>query len=457
MAEEIATQVVDLYNSREQSPQYSGGIQEYIVPGLMQRSEGGIFSPDESLNGVSVVGDVEFTSSLAASPHVEYCIPPSTLTHALLATYGDGANLTIMDRLTPDNFPPHIIIWWRKADHPCIPFPALYDLSEDAKATVYAGVTEQVVDALSILEKSDRKGHIGGTWGNALIQDRALSGLSRGGSTNPLGHLHVADYSADYVNVTTRKDLSVEDRVNLYRPLDQYLHSVLGKSMGTMLRTIANDSVQDLEIVIDNTDGSNSDGHFFDGYNLKFAETPLPTALNLLTEIAGRFDNIYEQLKSLHRRYWQGELTGSSLEEELEVITEVLDIENGLPTTAKLTGLVQSLRPTRAQLATWGVEDQAATKYDNLRSKIEDSTRQQRSPLTRYIYDMLRMPGNINEVFFTLPEKMSFGYLFEPSGIRTSINERMVYVNSFRIFPVYGTKSTLVERYDGGVIRRAGS
>jgi hypothetical protein len=116
--------------------------------------------------------------------------------------------------------------------------------------------------------------------------------------------------------------------------------------------------------------------------------------------------------------------------------------------------IVTQLMPTRSQLVSWCMTDKLQ-KYDDIRERIEESERQLRDPISRFAYDQLRLPQHADQTTFAMPEKMSFGYLFDPSGFKYSRATDTTHVSCFRLFPVYATTTTIFERLNGGLIRRA--
>lgn len=406
-----------------------------------------VYNEGKMFSGVELVGRAESCVAPTPAPHIPAYIPMQRYLDIASEVFGKDSRLFAKYDAV-DYVSPQVTLWWKRAgDDKTYDLPAIYQLNKNEQDDFCQSISNKTIQSVEFITKLRGKPIIWGTWGHGTIAEREKEGLTRGGPTLKEGHLHVSYFDPNEQNVSIQQ-ISNKDKLNHYAPWN---HIIL-KRFGSALQGLIFDSF-DKDVNLKITRENRIDGHpngsasILNGFELNFAEpVRFREVLSGLIDMAGRSENLYENIHNLFNDY--NKTDGVGVKAEVCQKMRHLLCQNGIASeeSNKLSNFILSIQPTYGQQISYGRQGEI-TRYKRVRNKI--SKRQRKSLLMDIVEDTLKEP-NDKSIGFTFPVHSSSCYILRDYDIK----DGEMYVKKINLYPQFATTESGPERTLGVVLKR---
>ena len=425
-----------------------------------------VFEEGQLFSGTKIVGNAECAIAPVPAPHILASISRRKYLETATNVFKVKPNL-LPKYNNAQLFSPQVVVWWKEKDNQeSRDFINLYKLPSKQRSDFSTAISSKAVQAVEFVTKLKGKPTIWGTWGYGSQVERVMSGLTRGGPTVNEGHLHVTYYNYDEQLITIQK-LSQKEKLIHYAPWNEIVLEKFGSSIGETINSMLNTQLQNKTIANvrrenkteEHTNGSIS---IKNGFEISFDnEIPLKDILDSLVEVAGKTEDIYQNIHRLFEIYHK-----NSNNKRLKAVAEMSNLfqKLGFKTdiAEEFSRFIFSIQPTYGQLVKWRDElvsengnnidlDRIANlidKYQRVREKIKSRVNKQNLTMA-IVEDSLKMPDD-NDIQLTWPVHFSMCYIINDYLTK----EDGIYVKSSHLYPEFVTTESAPERELGVVLKR---
>lgn len=454
----------DLYKiTLDQAKRYPLGIPTSTIGALMPRTDGSdVFIEGHRFSGNVNVGSIEASLTAVPVPHVKAYIPTQELLRESSIVFKQKSRLP--EEMASVKFlAPHFLIWWRDKLKTKSNVLDLYQATDKKRSNTGEAIELQAMKALKLLNNYDGVPVLYGTWGYATNHEMDITGLSRGVPTLPQGHCHISKVSEKHQDITY--DTEIEERLRLhhYGPWNRLINSRFGIPIAQALKkNVLNSrflkkSVSDVVYKHSYRQHENNRNSDSQGYEILFSSPiPIQTAFNGVVDIAGKFEDYYQQVlvcfSDFHK--FTGDITK---QEQIKAKLISLNEQFGFgDDSERWASFIFKIKPTLGQLQIWRREidqnpqstssQRFVIKLNNLLRKVErfKSLPPDKLPLAKtLVQDTYSMPDVSRD--HTWPAHFSAYYMFED----LSDIDRRVLTQKVIVMPSILNKTGIPERLLG--------
>ena len=447
---------------------HSHGIAVSRPPILVPRGASSeIFFEGELFSGIESINRAEACLVPVSTPHVSSTIPVTDYLKVAEEVLGKEALLPSKYG-TERFFPPQIILWWRRKDDKT-PYDLinLDKLPFQEKKDFYAVISRKSLEAVKLITRLKEPPTIWGTWGYGTVEERVKEGLTRGGPTVGEGHIHFTCFNQNELALAF-PELSVKARLNHYAPWNDIILERFWTQLGPYINRVLSSQLADQGVEVSVQRENSFERHqrgnisIRNGFRVDFKkEIPFEHVLLLLTELAGRSDEIYQRIHELFS-YYHKTTNNKEKNYSLEKLVDVL-LGSGFSRSKafEFAFLILSMHPTLGQLLSWRDEmtgnQHFSSELNSIEKRIKRYERLQKKFLEKkkvdlgvaLVEDLVKMPID-NTITFTWPVHASACYVTRDYELLH--NE--IYVKSLSLYPEFVTTESAPERELGVVLER---
>jgi len=443
----------------------------------MERKDGeNIFAEGEAFSGIERLGNAEACITPVPSPHIQPELSKDRLKNAAEGVLGREVEFTPgLDAV--DTISAQLLIWWREANRDAnqdgqADMLHISTLPPDQQASFASVIAKQTEKAVNIVTNASGKPTIWGSWGYGSPEERLLTGRSRGVPTNKHGHLHVIDFGSTAQESPRDPNLSAAEKLNHYAPWGSLLHKEFGEPIARTIKetvvrkTDAGVNVEPFTELVQN-DGNASARRVNEGYQITFEkDAPIAKILEGLTEIAGKFEMLYQNATK-HHEYYHKNFSQDGVTESARALL-IQDARNAgfhENEAEKFSNFTLAIRPTYAQLSKWQeelnrnpgeheVELERIAKlkelYEHVRRLLEEDPERD-SFSSALIRDTVAKPEDYRSIGRTWAEHASATYIID--GYNVTNNGIMV--SGLQLLPGIDSTQAAPEQVIGRILRRS--
>lgn len=407
-------------------------------------------------------------------------------------------------------YPSHIVVWWYKEKDGPNEYPTIIDLSQmetEARKPFLEAIANQISDAVLFLKAHNpqinlkdihRHIEIYGLGGHTKPEERKTTGLSRGAQSHPMGHLNVVYHpNEEYKKLAEKRPVNYREFLKHIGPMDSVVFDRWERYISSILKKIIskNNIPQPIVTSVKTHKIGEKNFYFYEGFTIEFSSSQnLVSSLEILCQVIGFFQGIYEILRTGYDQYYQH--IGNKKEELSEIkkvmfnnlksfFSDQLPIsEDETPYFDKffmeIVDFALSFHPTYQQLRLWqnsaNVSQDTKTRlikmqetYEKIQKISKDPEKEQRlvkwlqrfygfSPFEakaylQFFYDMTSPTAEDQwkDIQFTWAGQLSTSYLID----RYTIDENgSIQINALTITSRFLTNKGAVEDLAGMVIDR---
>ncbi len=450
----------------ERASQYS--VPTYVLRSPIKRADNmGVFE-----EGLAFSGQLESPHAIScvtinASPHIAPSVPVQVMEEYASKAFDMSSSLTEIVGNSSDKVAPQLVVWWERKDvvSDGTDFNALYRMDTKKRAEFVSHIDIQATRATKLIRDLKGSAMIWGSWGSSSVQERKMTGRSRGGPSNKLGHLHVTHMEETYRDLLPQApETTVRDAMGFYSPwvmlmmdhfrsdMSFFLASAMYSKEGrlpsftitkTKSRKIPRDKVK-----------------FYDGFDISFhKEIPFESVVQLLTSIAGHSEELYKECSKIHDAYYRAKFTNRSTIDVKKAAAISLSNFGLRPSSIqRFIDFIVTIRPTYIQLQRYKSDQTTAKsaelnsmleRYEQMRKRMKERS-ETNAVFDSIVYDTFRDEAEVKQIETTWPEHSSYWYLIDDYKIKGE----KIEVKSFKLFPLIGTGKAGPERTLGGLINR---
>jgi hypothetical protein len=439
------------------------------------REEGRKFS------GLHRVGNARSYLTIPASPHLVATILRDEFRRIAETVFGHQVELPEGVEL----FPMHLVGWWEQVIKDKVKktdFVDLYRVDQESRQDAIQAISHQFQQSIEILVRTTAWPLFWGTCGYATEAERQLWGGSRGGPSNPMGHFHAEGYYPHKQDASLSSDLTAAARYKYYAPWTIPILMQCGPAIQNSLEILAAKTIPNYrgEVLLSEEKMEYPNGALAkkEGFVIDFKRiTRIEDVLELLIELAGVFEIVYQQLMQYFAEYHKtGEL-------ETDILVANLHGANMDPsiievfTRKQVLEFVLGIRPTHGQLLYWQKELQETdqpipnsmtrmiTRYQKLWAAFEAKARRTAEQQGLHSNEVIVPRHSIRELMAydvcrpvaaqagttNWPVHNSFSWFLDPSRLKR-FGGKENFATSIRITPTVEGKT--VERLTGVYLER---
>lgn len=341
-----------------------------VIPPQFGRSDNSpvstIWQEADEFSGLYEVGPAVSGLTIAASAHTKDSTPASVLFAAMRQPF-QGKNLKTDLKLREPlrDVLEHLEAWIWGRNGTRMDLPQMAHLSKRERMPYIEALSYQIARGVSVLRhindlersEADREIEIYFVWGHATREERKFSGNSRGGQSNPDGHVKVLhlDYKG-YKSDPERVSLlpaTNEEIVKQIGPWDSLIFEMFETPIRRKLEDVLRHALP--AVGFDSTATQNHGGRsdrrkvpFFEGYQFDFDE-PVPiqdvfqATLDVIQVFSDHYDIMRDGYNAFHKtqdvqdkeriRFFLTQETQSRLDFWFDEATNLVDLALSIPPT----------------------------------------------------------------------------------------------------------------------------
>lgn len=444
-------------------------------------------------------------------PRPDHLPQPSKKGNAVsFCNYPASPHTPMTIELNGVRYPAHILVWWYREKDDSNEYPTIIDLSRmepEARKPFLEAIANQISDAVLFLKEQNsqikpeeihRYIKIYGLGGHTKPDERERTGLSRGAQSHPMGHINVVYHPFEkYKERVEKRPANHREFLKQIGPMDTVVFDRWEGYILTIIRKLI--SKNDLPQPNVSSTKTHKIGEqcisFYEGFTIEFTSSQnLVNSLEILCQVIGFFQGIYEILRTGYDQYYQH--IGNKKEELIEIKTVMFNnlksfFSDQLPISEdetpyfdkffkEIIDFALSFHPTYQQLRLWqnsaDVSQDTKTRlfkmqeaYEKIQKISKDPEKEQRltkwlqrfygfSPFEamaylQFFYDMTSPTAEDQwkNIQFTCAGQLPISCLID----KYTIDENgSIQVNALTIAPRFFTNKGVFEDLAGMIIDR---
>lgn len=434
-----------------------------VVPVMPRNDNLSVFEEGQSFSGIEQTANAKACVTIVASAHVPPTVPSQEFITASQQVFGERSTL-------PANakdiamLPPQTIVWWalnsqgsgsEKSD-----FQEIARMDKQTQKDFCVLIAHQVYKAAQLIELVKGRSIAWGSWGNGSLEERSVSGMSRGIPTNKIGHCHVIHIDeAKQLLIPQAREHIARDEVNFAQPWTTVIKERFGNEIGIILENAINIQKETYipEVRIARLDLANPTiASLRNSFEVQFrTQTTLQNSMEVMIIIAKTLEDLYQKTVSAHTAYYLNSgNTESQAAISLQLQQDLREQGFAQEKAEELARFTFAIRPTLIQLERWRDSGEHTTdalyeRYVRIANRLKRG-KSQASYLREVIEDTFKPLEEVKEIERTFPVHASAFYLFDDF----TVGQEALLLSSFRVFPEIASSIAAPERILGGIEKR---